>query len=274
MIFCAPRFVSLAFSPILSIEGQQTPSSSAQSASANSTINFTPRYAENLQIAVAIMMLIAFCPKAGEGSSDSRRYSSFCENTVNFRIRNTDGAPESNEPDLSMQQPSANCGLRQIQRFRGLSTLRAILRKHRLWANIQPDVKMLRVADDVGRAIDGNEEACLLEACRASRSRSLYPAVTLALNTCTRYSELRLLRWKQVDLVGQGLTVGKSKTDAGEGRFIPLNSRAVSVLSWWAAQFPNRLPGHCVFPSEHYGAAGDQFTACVYKTDPMRPIGR
>jgi hypothetical protein len=61
---------------------------------------------------------------------------------------------------------------------------------------------------------------------------------------------------------------------AGEGRFIPLNSRAVGVLSWWAAQFPDRLPSHCVFPSEHYGAAGDKFIACVYKTDPLRPIGR
>ncbi len=155
-----------------------------------------------------------------------------------------------------------------------VGTLRAILRKYRLWANIQPDVKMLRVADDVGRAIDGEEETSLLDACRASRLRSLYPAVTLALNTCMRYSELRLLRWKQVDLSGHGLTVGKSKTDAGEGRFIPLNSRAMGVLGWWAAQFPDRLPDHCVFPSEHYGAAGGTFTACVYKTDPMRPIGR
>jgi integrase len=155
-----------------------------------------------------------------------------------------------------------------------VGTLRAILRKHRLWANIQPDIKMLRVSDDVGRAIDGEEETRLLEACRASRSRSLYPAVDLALNTCMRYSELRLLRWKQVDLVGNGLTVGKSKTEAGEGRFIPLNSCAVSVLSWWAAQFPDRLPEHCVFPSERYGAAGDKFAGCVYKTDPTRPIGR
>jgi integrase len=29
----------------------------------------------------------------------------------------------------------------------------------------------------------------------------LYPAVLIALNTCMRYSELRLLRWGQVDLL-------------------------------------------------------------------------
>jgi Phage integrase, N-terminal SAM-like domain len=56
-------------------------------------------------------------------------------------------------------------------------TLRAILRKNRLWASIQPDVRMLRAREDVGRAITRDEEAALLEACRASRSRSLFPAV-------------------------------------------------------------------------------------------------
>jgi len=132
MIFCAPRSVTLAFSAILSIEGQQTPSSSAQSASANSTINFTPRYAENLHIAVVIMMLIALWTEAGVGSSDSRRYSSFCENAVNFRIRNAHGTPESNEPDLSMQQLGANCGLRQIQRFGGLSHRQWFITSHQL----------------------------------------------------------------------------------------------------------------------------------------------
>jgi len=34
-----------------------------------------------------------------------------------------------------------------------VGTLRAILRKYRLWANIQPDVTMLRVRDDAGRAL-------------------------------------------------------------------------------------------------------------------------
>lgn len=76
-----------------------------------------------------------------------------------------------------------------------VGTLRAVLRKNRLWFAIQPDVKMLRVREDVGRAVSHNEEAALLEACRASRSRSLFPAVLLALNTCMRYSEIRLMRW-------------------------------------------------------------------------------
>jgi hypothetical protein len=54
-----------------------------------------------------------------------------------------------------------------------VGTLRAILRKNRLWASIQPDVRMLRAREDVGRAISRDQGAALLEACRASRSRSL-----------------------------------------------------------------------------------------------------
>ena len=154
-----------------------------------------------------------------------------------------------------------------------VGTLRAILRKNRLWAAIQPDVRMLRVRDDVGRAISRDEEAALLEACRASRSRSLYPAVLLALNTCMRYSEIRLLRWEQIDLKSCTLTVGLSKTESGTGRVLPLNDRAVAILGFWASLFPVREPNHFVFLSERYGASGDGLTV-VYDSDPTKPIGR
>ncbi|MGB2886099.1 MAG: tyrosine-type recombinase/integrase [Candidatus Acidiferrales bacterium] len=154
-----------------------------------------------------------------------------------------------------------------------VGTLRAILRKNRLWASIQPDVRMLRVREDVGRAISRDEEAALLEACRASRSRSLYPAVLIALNTCMRYSELRLLRWGQVDLNSGTLTVGHSKTESGTGRLLPLNDRAVAILGFWASLFPLREPSHFVFRAERYGASGDGLTL-VYDSDPTRPIGR
>ena len=156
-----------------------------------------------------------------------------------------------------------------------VGTVRAVLRKNRLWFAIQPDVRMLRVSDDVGRAISREEESKLLEACQASRSRSLYTAVVLALNTCMRYSELRLLNWRQADLVGRTLTVGASKTEAGAGRVIPLNDRAYAVLSFWAGLFPLREATHYVFPSERYGAAGNGFkTPLTYASDPTIPIGR
>jgi integrase len=153
-----------------------------------------------------------------------------------------------------------------------VGTLRAILRRHRLWASIQPDVRMLPTRDDVGKALSADEEKRLLDACSESRSRSLMPAVLLALNTGMRLSELRLLRWTQVDLKKKTVRVGKSKTQSGANRTIPLNQRAAVVLQFWAEQFPKRKQEHYVFPSERYGAAGDKFEPCVYDRDPKHPI--
>ena len=45
----------------------------------------------------------------------------------------------------------------------------------------------------------------------------------LALNTGLPDAELKTLTWAQVDLKKGYLAVGKSKTEAGEGRTIPLN---------------------------------------------------
>ncbi len=60
-----------------------------------------------------------------------------------------------------------------------IGTVRALLRKHRMWAAIQTGVRMLRTSDEIGKAISHEEETKLLEACRDSRSRSLLPAVVL-----------------------------------------------------------------------------------------------
>src|SRR5436305_3921487 len=64
-----------------------------------------------------------------------------------------------------------------------VGTLRAILRRYRVWAEIQQDVRMLPTIDDVGHALTDEEEAALLSACLQSRSRSLYPIVMLARNS-------------------------------------------------------------------------------------------
>jgi len=153
-----------------------------------------------------------------------------------------------------------------------VGTIRAILRRNRFWSEIQLDVRMLPVTDDVGKALTFEEEDALLEACRQSRSRCLHPAVMIALNTGMRYGEIRLLQWQQINLKAKALLVGKSKTASGSGRTIPLNSRLLVILEMWALRFPNRLPTDYVFPSERYGAGSNDFTPCVYSTDPSKPI--
>ncbi|HTV81627.1 MAG TPA: site-specific integrase [Acidobacteriaceae bacterium] len=158
-----------------------------------------------------------------------------------------------------------------------IGTLRAILRKHRMWANIQPDVRMLTVRGEKGRALSEDEQLRLLAACKKSRSRSLYPAAILSLHTGLRNGELRLLRWHQVDLLENAVTVGKSKTTGGEGRIIPLSQTAARCLEAWRSAFPDAQPAHFVFPSERYGLDGEKgYTdgkTVPYEVKPTIAIG-
>ncbi len=135
-----------------------------------------------------------------------------------------------------------------------------------------PDVKPLPVRTDIGIALTQEQEAKLLKACAASRSRSLLPAVTLAIQTGLRDEELRSLKWKQIDLLARAVTVGKSKTEHGTGRVIPLNKTAMAAITEWAQQFPDRKPAHYVFPSEKVGFSGNDEIPQVFDTTPSTAI--
>jgi integrase len=119
-----------------------------------------------------------------------------------------------------------------------------------LWGAIADDdlLPKLRDREDVGRAISADEETALLASCRASRSRGLYTAVVTALNTGMRETEIRTLRWQQIDLEARTLAVGHAKTVAGTGRVIPMNDRLTLALRTWANRTPDRLQAHYVFP--------------------------
>ena len=160
-----------------------------------------------------------------------------------------------------------------------VGTLRAILKRHGQWARLQPDVRMLPAREDVGRALTPEEESALLLECGRSRSRALPTFVTLAIETGARYNVVRTLQWGNVDFARRCLRWGKDKTPSGTGRIVPLNPRALAALQFWAQNFPNRQPGHYVFPSEKCGGAGckDNFGfsagAKVYDSDPTKPVG-
>ena len=96
-----------------------------------------------------------------------------------------------------------------------LGVLRGILRRYRMWEPIAADVDFLKESPSPGRALSHEEETRLLGAASKSRCRSLYPVVMLALNTGMRASEIRGLRWDQIDFLAKALLVGKSKTAAG-----------------------------------------------------------
>ena len=141
--------------------------------------------------------------------------------------------------------------------------LRQIMRKHKLWGVISDEVKSLKERRDVGRALSADEEAALLTAAadRRYKDSPFYVIVVVALNTAMRSQEIKMLRWRQVDLIKRSLTVGKSKTDAGTGRVIPLNQSAVAAFTYWRGKSTDVAPDDYVFP------------ACEnHKIDPSRPI--
>jgi integrase len=157
------------------------------------------------------------------------------------------------------------------------AVLRMILRKHRPWYLVEPDYRPLREREEVGRALTADESQRLLSAAKNTRSRSLYPAHVLLLNTGMRVTDLRMLHWRQVDLLERCVTVGRSKTLGGEGRMIPLNQYAFDALVEWRAKFKDPAPDHFVFPTERYGLDGDEGVkrgaVVVWNLDPQKPIG-
>ena len=153
-----------------------------------------------------------------------------------------------------------------------IGSVRAILRRHRLWANLQPDIRLLSVPDIHGKALSEREEQALLRACADSRSHAILPAVVIAINTGMRYREILQLQWHDVDLVARRVRVRHSKTQAGRGRVIPLNQHAFAVLEFLNGRCAPQQPAHYVFASERYGIAGDVGDVYAYATDPSQPI--
>src|ERR1039457_1986430 len=117
-----------------------------------------------------------------------------------------------------------------------------------------------------GRPYSADEKARMLEEEQKLRTPQMRAALALDLNTGLRDKELREIRWEQIDLVHKkALTVGKSKTEAGTGRVIPLNETAIAAMeahaAWYTRRFGECRPEWFVFP----------FGTPLPK-DPTRPI--
>ncbi len=130
----------------------------------------------------------------------------------------------------------------------------------------------LKVPGTPGRAFSQAEQELMLEGARAARSPFIYPALALALNTGMRAAEIRNLTWAQVDLEARILTVGRSKTAAGEGRTIPLNSQVLSALAehatWYTKTFHETRPDWYLFPAR----IGRPSKGAKRPMDPTKPV--
>ncbi len=110
----------------------------------------------------------------------------------------------------------------------------------------------LKQSRQIAKAFTPEDKAAMLAAAKKRRSPAIYPALMLALHAGVRDAELRGLQWDRVDLERAFLTVGKSKTEAGEGRTIPLNGDLLKALkdhaAWYLDKFGETRGEWFVFP--------------------------
>jgi integrase len=146
------------------------------------------------------------------------------------------------------QRKAANIANATVNRE--LDIIRGVLKKAKRWHMFADEIKPLPLRQKIGRALSYDEKLRLLKVA-ASRPewQTVSLAAVLALNTTMRGCEIKGLRWRDVDLLEKTVTVGKSKTEAGE-RVIPLNGDALRVilaLYERAKELGAVLPDHFVF---------------------------
>lgn len=135
-----------------------------------------------------------------------------------------------------------------------IACLSSILGDCGIWQHVRRDIKRIDENQDAGRALSRDEERRLLNRASTVGRRQgnwtpLYTVTVLGLNTGMRHKEIRLLKWKNLDLENRVLKVAESKTEAGKGRPIPLTHPAWAAMDVWASRFPDRNPEHFVFPA-------------------------
>jgi integrase len=135
--------------------------------------------------------------------------------------------------------------------------IRASMRRHKTLT--------LKADPNIARAFSPNEKAALIAEAHKRRSPAIVPALMLALHAGMRDAEIRGLQWGRLDLLNGVAAVGRSKTKAGEGRTIPLNSDVLAALKnhamWFLKRFGETRPEWFVFP---FGQP--------QPTDPTKPV--
>lgn len=100
-------------------------------------------------------------------------------------------------------------------------------------------IRLPSVSNARDRRLVGDEEARLMAAIDASRSKHLKSIVVLALETAMRRGEILSLRWEHIDLPSQVAHLPSTKN--GESRNVPLSSRAVVVLRGLSRSISGRV---------------------------------
>lgn len=116
---------------------------------------------------------------------------------------------------------------------RYLAALSAVCKwawKELRWLPANPVLAVSKMTEGEGivRFLSDDERRALLKACREHSNPNIYPAVMLALATGARASNIRFLRWEDVDRDTWTLTIRETKN--GTPRYLPVVGPAQGAL--------------------------------------------
>jgi integrase len=155
-------------------------------------------------------------------------------------------------PDLLSQWRDAQAKTRALASVNAylsvLSHVLTIAVKEWGWLrdNAMNNVRMPRIPRGRVRYLSDDERQRLLNACKSSRNPWLCTVVVLALSTGARKMELLRLRWPDVDVQRQVITLHETKN--GERRVLPLTGHTWDLLQYHALH--RRTDTELLFPRQ------------------------
>jgi integrase len=117
------------------------------------------------------------------------------------------------------------------------------------WIEESPMRRVTKPKEPRGRVrfLSEEERARLLDACRTSKNPYIYPVVVLALSTGARKREILTLRWCDINLQRQVITLHDTKN--GERRILPLQGHALALMQDYSKI--RRIDSPFIFPSRN-----------------------
>lgn len=134
-----------------------------------------------------------------------------------------------------------------------IGVLRRIMKRGKVWSMVAEDVKLDPESKrPIAKVLTPEQKSRLFEvAGQRPEWMVAHCAAVVAVSTTSRGIELKHLRWRDIDLFAQQMTICRSKTDAGL-REIPLNGDAMSAIARLfdrAQKLGSDQPEHFVFPA-------------------------
>ena len=197
-------------------------------------------------------------PTMRGGREDAIRLSAICKKPIaDFAITNLTPERIARYRDERLGQVAAGTVVRELAYLSSI-----INHARREWGlHVLNPISLVRkptVGRGRDRVLSASEQSRLFEAAVPTGRKNplTLPIIQLALETAMRRSELLAIKWCDVDLLGQTVVLHTSKN--GEGRVVPLSSRAVAIL--------RGLPSasNAVFPITHHALAAN-FVRAVRK---------